>query len=109
MTSDPEPNESKPNESALEESAPIASTRHEADPGEAMPRRSPLAAACVLLVRAYQWTLSPIIGRSCRFQPTCSHYMIGAIDRYGAFRGVARGLARIARCHPWGGHGYDPP
>lgn len=72
-------------------------------------RRSWLAWACIALVRAYQWTLSPIIGRSCRFQPTCSHYMIGAIDKYGAFRGVPRGLARIARCHPWGPTGYDPP
>ena len=71
--------------------------------------RSWLGWVCVAMVRGYQWTLSPIVGRSCRFQPTCSHYMIGAIDKYGALRGVPRGRARIARCHPWGPSGYDPP
>ncbi len=61
------------------------------------------------LVRVYQWTLSPIIGRQCRYQPTCSHYFIGAVQKYGACRGGWRGLKRICRCHPWGGEGYDPP
>jgi putative membrane protein insertion efficiency factor len=61
------------------------------------------------LVRVYQWTLSPIFGRQCRFQPTCSHYMIGAIEKYGAFRGVAKGLWRILRCNPLCKGGYDPP
>ena len=60
-------------------------------------------------VRVYQWTLSPIIGRDCRYQPTCSHYFIGSVRKYGAVRGTWRGLKRIARCHPWGGSGYDPP
>ena len=61
------------------------------------------------LVRVYQWTLSPIIGRQCRFQPTCSHYMIGAVEKYGAVRGTWKGLVRICRCHPWHPGGYDPP
>ena len=68
-----------------------------------------LGRAGILLVRLYQYTLSPLIGQQCRFRPTCSHYMIGAIERYGALRGIPRGLWRIARCHPWGGSGYDPP
>ena len=63
----------------------------------------------IFLVRVYQWTLSPIFGRQCRFQPTCSHYMIGAIEKYGALRGVAKGLWRIARCNPLCKGGYDPP
>ncbi len=71
---------------------------------------SPLLAwALVAGVRCYQWTLSPIVGRQCRFQPTCSEYFIGAVRRHGPLRGPWRGLKRIGRCHPWGGSGYDPP
>jgi uncharacterized protein len=61
------------------------------------------------LVRIYQWTLSPIVGRQCRFQPTCSNYFIGAVRKYGALRGSFRGFLRICRCHPWNPGGYDPP
>ena len=61
------------------------------------------------LVRVYQWTLSPIFGRQCRFQPTCSHYFIGAVEKYGAIRGSLKGLWRICRCHPFCRGGYDPP
>lgn len=60
-------------------------------------------------VRIYQWTLSPLIGRQCRFQPTCSHYFIACVEKYGAFRGAWRGIRRIGRCHPWNPGGYDPP
>jgi putative membrane protein insertion efficiency factor len=60
-------------------------------------------------VRTYQYTLSPIVGRQCRFSPTCSNYMIGAINKYGVLRGVPKGIARICRCHPWHRGGYDPP
>lgn len=63
----------------------------------------------IALVRVYQFSLSPIIGQQCRFQPTCSHYMIGAIQKYGAIRGVWKGTLRICRCHPWHPGGYDPP
>jgi uncharacterized protein len=61
------------------------------------------------LVRLYQLTLSPFIGRQCRFQPTCSHYMIGAVEKYGVLRGVPKGLWRILRCNPLCKGGYDPP
>jgi putative membrane protein insertion efficiency factor len=60
-------------------------------------------------VRVYQWTLSPLVGRQCRFYPTCSNYFIGAVEKYGALRGGARGILRICRCHPWHPGGYDPP
>lgn len=67
------------------------------------------ATILILLVRLYQLTLSPIIGRQCRFQPTCSNYMIGAIEKYGAVRGTLKGLWRILRCNPFCTGGYDPP
>jgi uncharacterized protein len=67
------------------------------------------AFAAIGCVRFYQWTLSPIVGRQCRFQPTCSNYMIEAIEKYGVIRGILKGSWRILRCHPFGGGGYDPP
>lgn len=66
-------------------------------------------AGLVGLVRVYQWTIGPLLGRVCRFEPTCSHYMIASLRKHGVLRGVARGLARIGRCHPWHPGGYDPP
>lgn len=63
----------------------------------------------VALVRVYQWTLSPLIGQYCRFQPTCSNYFILAVEKYGAVRGSIKGAARICRCHPFHPGGYDPP
>ena len=63
----------------------------------------------VVLIRVYQITLSPIMGPMCRFEPSCSRYMIGALRKYGVVRGTWRGLCRIARCNPWHDGGYDPP
>ncbi len=60
------------------------------------------------LVRAYQYTISPLFPGACRYSPTCSQYMIEAIGRHGPLRGLWLGLKRIGRCHPWGGHGHDP-
>jgi putative membrane protein insertion efficiency factor len=62
----------------------------------------------ILPIRIYQWTISPLIGPRCRYQPTCSHYMVEAIQECGIFKGTWLGIKRIGRCHPWGGHGYDP-
>lgn len=64
--------------------------------------------AAIKLVRGYQLLLSPLLGSNCRFQPTCSHYCIEAIGRHGVLRGGWLAIRRIARCHPWGGSGYDP-
>ncbi|MFB6247801.1 MAG: membrane protein insertion efficiency factor YidD [Salinibacter sp.] len=61
------------------------------------------------LVRGYQLILSPHLGRTCRFHPTCSEYALRAFKEYGALRGLVLTVHRLARCHPWGGHGYDPP
>jgi putative membrane protein insertion efficiency factor len=66
----------------------------------------------ILAIRLYQVTLSPVLaafGPACRFEPSCSRYMIGALRKYGLFRGLARGIARLSRCHPWHPGGYDPP
>jgi putative membrane protein insertion efficiency factor len=60
------------------------------------------------LVRWYQRRLSPLTPPSCRFTPTCSAYAIEAIERFGALKGTWLAIKRILRCHPWGGHGYDP-
>ena len=61
------------------------------------------------MVKVYQWTLSPIIGRQCRFIPTCSNYMIEAVQKYGAVKGVFKGIYRVLRCNPFCKAGYDPP
>ncbi len=61
------------------------------------------------MVRLYQWLLSPLVGRHCRFEPSCSAYFIGSVRKYGAIRGTFRGILRICRCHPWNPGGYDPP
>ncbi|MCK4684806.1 MAG: membrane protein insertion efficiency factor YidD [Pirellulales bacterium] len=60
-------------------------------------------------VHMYKHTLSPFMGRHCRFQPTCSTYFQQALKKYGAFKGCWRGVCRICRCHPWNKGGYDPP
>ncbi|MCK9452492.1 MAG: membrane protein insertion efficiency factor YidD [Bacteroidales bacterium] len=62
----------------------------------------------ILLIRVYQYTLSPYIGRSCRYTPTCSVYSIEAIKKYGAIKGGWLAAKRIGSCNPWGGSGYDP-
>jgi putative membrane protein insertion efficiency factor len=62
----------------------------------------------ILLIRVYQYTLSPFIGRSCRYTPTCSHYSVEAIQKHGPFKGGWMALKRIGSCNPWGGSGYDP-
>jgi uncharacterized protein len=62
----------------------------------------------IFMVRIYQAMLSPFFPDSCRFQPTCSAYMIQAIEKYGVLKGTWLGAKRIARCQPWGGHGHDP-
>ncbi len=62
----------------------------------------------ILLIKIYQWVISPMIGPKCRYTPTCSHYTLEAIKKYGPLKGIWLGMKRISRCHPWGGSGYDP-
>lgn len=60
------------------------------------------------IIKFYQWGISPLIGPACRYHPTCSRYTAEAIRKYGPWKGSILGIKRISRCHPWGGHGYDP-
>lgn len=60
------------------------------------------------LISLYQITLSPWVGRECRYIPTCSQYAMEAIERYGALKGGWLMIMRLLRCHPLGGRGYDP-
>jgi len=60
------------------------------------------------MVRFYQLAISPWLRSSCRYSPTCSHYMIEAVNEWGPLKGCWMGLKRIGRCHPWGSDGYDP-
>lgn len=62
----------------------------------------------IALIKIYQWFISPLIGPSCRFTPTCSQYGLEAFRKHGPLKGFWLTLRRILRCHPWGGHGYDP-
>lgn len=62
----------------------------------------------ILLVRGYQVALSPLLGGNCRFEPSCSNYMIEALQVHGALKGFLLGVWRILRCHPFGAQGYDP-
>jgi len=70
--------------------------------------RPALSGLFLLLIRAYQLLLSPMLGASCRYTPTCSQYAMEAIRKYGPLKGGWLAAKRIARCHPWGGHGHDP-
>ena len=62
----------------------------------------------IIPIKLYQILLSPLIGRSCRFTPTCSNYAIEAINKHGPFKGFWLAIKRISKCHPWGDSGHDP-
>lgn len=62
----------------------------------------------ILPIRAYRLILSPWVGHSCRFQPSCSAYAIEALETHGPLRGLGLTVIRLARCNPWGGSGFDP-
>jgi uncharacterized protein len=62
----------------------------------------------IVLIRIYQWTVSPLLGPRCRFHPSCSQYALEAFERFGVLQGAWLTLTRIARCHPWHEGGFDP-
>ena len=70
--------------------------------------KSLLAVPLIALVRIYQVAISPMLGRSCRFHPTCSDYAVESLERHGPARGLWLAVRRIGRCHPWHPGGYDP-
>jgi len=62
----------------------------------------------IVPIKAYQILISPLLGPSCRFTPTCSQYAVEAIQKYGPLKGSWLAFKRIIKCHPWGGCGHDP-
>ncbi len=62
----------------------------------------------IAIIKLYQLVISPWLGPSCRYAPTCSQYAIEALKKYGPFKGLWLTIKRISKCHPWGGHGPDP-
>lgn len=67
-----------------------------------------LLALLVLLIRAYRLLVSPLLGRHCRFHPSCSEYTLEALQRHGLWKGSRLALRRIGSCHPWHAGGFDP-
>jgi hypothetical protein len=62
----------------------------------------------ILLIQCYRYAISPYLGRSCRFHPSCSEYAVESLQRYGLIKGMWLAIRRIGRCHPWHPGGYDP-
>ena len=62
----------------------------------------------VVIIKVYQIIISPFIGSNCRYLPTCSEYAIDSLKTFGLLKGLHLSIKRIGKCHPWGGHGYDP-
>jgi len=69
---------------------------------------NPITFIMRVLIKGYQWLVSPVLAGSCRYYPTCSSYAIEAIEQHGPLKGTLLGLKRILRCHPWHDGGYDP-
>lgn len=69
---------------------------------------NPAAFIISIPVRIYRFVLSPLVGKSCRYAPTCSEYTLEALEKHGAIKGSWLAAKRIGSCHPWGGSGYDP-
>lgn len=73
-----------------------------------MVRAGPVSLLLQALIGAYRVLVSPVLPPSCRYLPSCSDYALEAVRRHGAWRGSGLAALRLARCHPWGGSGYDP-
>jgi len=64
--------------------------------------------AFIIFIKSYQRYISPLLGPSCRFYPTCSEYALQAITKFGVLKGLFISVKRIVKCNPWGGSGLDP-
>ncbi len=67
-----------------------------------------LVSILIVPIKFYKWFLSPYLGQSCRYTPSCSTYALEALQKHGPFKGLWLTLKRIVSCNPWGGHGHDP-
>ncbi|MBP9692984.1 MAG: membrane protein insertion efficiency factor YidD [Alphaproteobacteria bacterium] len=61
-----------------------------------------------IFIHLYRLLISPLLRPRCRFLPTCSQYALDALEHYGPYKGSILAFKRVCRCHPWGGHGFDP-
>jgi uncharacterized protein len=68
----------------------------------------PVSYLFIGLIKIYQYSISPLLGPSCRYEPSCSQYSIEALKKHGIIKGMYLSVKRIGSCHPWGGHGHDP-
>ncbi len=62
----------------------------------------------IIFIKSYQYIVSPLLGRNCRFYPTCSAYALEAVNKYGAAKGAVLAIRRVLRCHPFHAGGFDP-
>ena len=62
----------------------------------------------IIIIKFYQFIISPFLGLNCRFNPTCSNYSINSLKKHGLIVGLYYSILRISKCHPWGGSGHDP-
>jgi putative membrane protein insertion efficiency factor len=62
----------------------------------------------IIIIKFYQFFISPFLGLNCRFNPTCSNYCINSLKKHGLIVGLYYSILRISKCHPWGGSGHDP-
>jgi uncharacterized protein len=69
---------------------------------------APLRYLFIGIIKIYQYTISPLLGPACRFEPSCSNYGVEAFQKHGLIKGFMLTVKRISKCHPWGGHGHDP-
>ncbi len=69
---------------------------------------APFSYLFIGIIKLYQYTVSPLLGPACRFDPSCSQYGIEAFKKHGFLKGFGLTIKRISKCHPWGGHGHDP-
>ncbi len=69
---------------------------------------TPFSYLFIGIIKLYQYTISPLLGPACRFEPSCSQYGVDAFKKHGFFKGFGLTVKRISKCHPWGGHGHDP-
>jgi putative membrane protein insertion efficiency factor len=69
---------------------------------------APISYLFIGIIKLYQYSIAPLLGPACRYEPSCSRYGIEALKKYGAFKGGYLAVKRILSCHPWGGHGHDP-
>jgi len=69
---------------------------------------APISYLFIGIIKIYQYSISPLLGVSCRYEPSCSQYGIEALKKHGVFKGGYLTMKRVLSCHPWGGHGHDP-